>query len=106
MWDMEETRYRMHQYQYKHKIWQCKILLDHTSSIQTLKAVPPSLTTSVESVASPIQLSGQVPSQATGETGLPSTAERDAAQADALAAVQQIPQLPPPTSCATSESIS
>ena len=34
MWDMEETRYRMHLYQYKQKIWQCEILLAHTGSIQ------------------------------------------------------------------------
>ena len=36
----------------------------------------------------------------------PSTAKWDAAQVDALAAVQQITQLFPPTSCSTSGSIS
>ena len=38
--------------------------------------------------------------------GLPSRAEWNAAWADALAAVKQIPQLPLPTSCVTSSSIS
>ena len=38
--------------------------------------------------------------------GWPSTAEKDALQADALAAVLLITQLPPPTSCATLGSIS
>ena len=31
VWDMVETKYRMHLYQYKQKIWQCKILLPHTN---------------------------------------------------------------------------
>ena len=93
---MEEARYRMHLYWYKQKIWQCKILLPNTGSIQNLKAIPPSLTSFVESVASPTQCSDQVPSQGTRETGQPSTAERNAAQTDALAAVQQITQPPPP----------
>ena len=95
VWDMDETRYRMHLYQYKQKIRQCEILLAHTGSIQNLKAIPPSLTHSFQSVASPTQCSGWVPSQGTREMSLPSTAERDAAQADALAAVQQIPQPTP-----------
>ena len=33
MWDMEETRYRMHLYQYKEKICQCESLLAHTDSL-------------------------------------------------------------------------
>ena len=102
---MEETRYRMHLYWYKQKIWQYKILLAHTASIQTLKAIPPSLTSFVGSTASPTQCSGQVHSQGTRETCHPSTAGWDAAQADALAAVQQITQLPPPTSFTTAGSI-
>ena len=53
----------------------------------------------------PTQCSGQVPSQGTGEMNLPSTAKWDAAQADALPTVQQITQPPPPTSYATSGSI-
>ena len=79
LWDMEETRYRIHLYQYKQIIMQCKIFLAHTGFIQTLKAIPPSLTSSVEPVASPTQYSGQVPYKGTGEMGQPSTAERDAA---------------------------
>ena len=66
VWDMEETRYGMHLYWYKWKIQQCKIVLVHTGSIKTLKAVAPSLARSVESVAIPTQHSGQVPSQGTG----------------------------------------
>ena len=104
--DMEETRYRMYLCWYKQKIQQCKILLDHTGFIQTLKAIPPSLTSSIKSVASPSQCSGQVPPEGTVEMGRPSMAERDAAQADALAAVHQITQLAPLALCATSGSIS
>ena len=78
VWDMEETRYRMHLYWYKQKIHQCKILLAHTSSIQTSKGIPSPLASSVESVVSSTQCSGQVPSQGTGEMGKPSTAEKDA----------------------------
>ena len=92
---MEETRYRVYLYWYKQKIWQCKILLANTGSIKDLKVVPLSLTSSVGSVASPTKHSGQIPFHGTGEFGWPSTAERDAAQADALAAVQQIIKLPP-----------
>ena len=95
MWNMEGTRYSMHLYQCKQKIWQCKILLAHTGSVQTLKVIPHSLTSSVKSVAIPAKCSGQVPSQGTGEMGQPSTAERDASQAEALAAVQQITWPPP-----------
>ena len=47
-------------------------------------------------MASPTQCSGQVPFQNTREMGQPSIARRDVVQADALAAVQQITQLPPP----------
>ena len=106
VWDMEETRYRMVLYQYKQKIWQCKILLAHNGSIQILKAIPPSFASSVKSAACPTQCPGQVPPQGTREMGQHSTAERDAAQVDVLAAVQQIIQSHPPTSCATSGSIS
>ena len=82
--------------------------IDHIflGSIETLKAILPSLSSSIESVASPTQHSGQVPSQHAGEMGQPSMAERDAALLDELAAVQQITQLLPPTSCATLGSIS
>ena len=55
--DMEETRYRMHLKQYKQKIWQCKILLTHTGSIQDLKVAPPPLTSSVGPVAKPRKVS-------------------------------------------------
>ena len=82
-------------YQYKQKIWQCKILLAHTGSIQDLKVFPPSFTSSVRYMASPSQYSSQIPSHGTGEMGQPSMAGRDAAQADALAAVQQMTQPPP-----------
>ena len=106
VWDREETRYRMLLYCYQQKIQQFEILLVHNGSIQTLKAILASLASSVKSVASPTQCSGQVSSQGTREMGQPSTAERDAAWADALAVVQYITQPPPPTSCATSGSIS
>ena len=86
--DMGEPRQNMHLYWYEQKIWQHKILSAHTGSIQTLKAIPSSLASSVKSMASPTQCSGQVPSQGSGEMGQPSTAKRDAGQADALAAVQ------------------
>ena len=88
MWEMEKPRHRIHLYRYKQKIQQCKIFLTHISSIQTLKTIPPPLTSSVKSVVSSIQHSGQVPPQGTGEMGRPSTAEGDTAQVDALAAVQ------------------
>ena len=71
-----------------------------------MKAIPPSLASSVESVACPTQCSGQVLSQGTREIGWPLKTERDAAQADVLTAVQQITQPPPPPSCATSGSTS
>ena len=57
-------------------------------------------------MASPTQHAGKIPSHGTGEMGQPFTAERDAAQADVLVAVQQITQMPPSPSCATSGSIS
>ena len=61
--NMEETRYRMHLYQYKEKIWWCEILLAHTVSIQTLKTIPPSLASSVKLTVSLTPCStGQVPS--------------------------------------------
>ena len=88
------------------KIWQFKILLALTGSNTNLKAISPSLTNSVKSAACPTKCSGQVPSQGTEEMGQPSIAERDAAQADALAIIQQITQLPPLTPCATLVSIS
>ena len=59
VWDMKENMYRMLLYQNKPQIWQCKIFLAHNGSIQTLKAIPPSLASSVKSVASPTQCSGQ-----------------------------------------------
>ena len=79
MWGIEETRYRMHIYKYKQKIWKCEFLLAHTGSKQTLKVIPPSLASSVDSMAIPMQYSGQVPSQGTREMGQPSTAKWDAA---------------------------
>ena len=107
MWNMEETRLRVHLYWYKQKIWQCEILLAHTGSIQTLKNIPPSLASSTNPTVSPTPcFTGQVPSQGTEEMGQPSTAKWDAAQANALAAVQQITQLLPLTSCTTAGSIS
>ena len=106
VWDMEETRYRMHLFWYKQKIWQCTILLTHTGPIQTLEAILHSLASFVRSMASPTQCSGQVPSQGNIKIGQPSTGKRDAAQEDAMAVVQQITQLPPSTSCGTSGSIS
>ena len=48
------------------------------------------------STVSPTPCSDQVPSQCTGEMGQPPIAEQDAAQADALAAVQQITQVTSP----------
>ena len=105
MQNMEETRYRMHLYWYKQKIRQCEILLAHTGSIQTLKAISPSLASSVKSMISPTQCSGQVPSQGTREMGQPSIAKLDAAQPYVLAAVQQITQSLLLTSCTTSGSI-
>ena len=71
-----------------------------------MKAIPLSLASSVKSTTSPTQSSGQVPPQGTREKAQPSTANWDAAQPDELAAVQEITQPPPPTSCATSGSIS
>ena len=71
------------------KIQQCEILLDHTSSIQSLKTVPSSLATTI--------CSDQVPPTGTGEMGGALSAKWDAAQADALAALQLITQkLPQP----------
>ena len=96
---------RMHLYWYKQKMRQCEILLAHTGSIQTLKTVPPSLASYVGSTVDPTPYSSQVPSQGPGQMGWPSTAEYNAACADALEAVKQITQ-PLPTSCTTSESIS
>ena len=88
MQDMEETRYRMHLYQYKQKIQQCEILLAYTGCIQALKTIPPSLASPVKPTVSPTLCStSQVPFQSTGEMGQPSTATQDAAQADALVAV-------------------
>ena len=95
VWDIEGSRYRMHLYQYKQKICQCKILLVHTGSIHTLNAIPPSFTSSVELVASPTQCANQLPSQGSWEIGQSLTAERGVAEADALAAMQQITQRPP-----------
>ena len=106
MWDMEETRYRTLLYWYKQEIWQCKIILAHTGSIHDLKFVPPSLTSLVGSVASPMQCSGEIPFHGTREMGQPSIAQKDTSQAHALAPVQEITQLLPPPSCATSGSIS
>ena len=60
VWKNKETRYRVHLYWYKQEIWQCKILLAHAGSIQTLKAIPSSLTRSIKFVAYPTQCSGQV----------------------------------------------
>ena len=92
---MEETRYRMHLYWNKQKIRQFEILLAHTGSIQALKTVLPSLASSVKPTVSPTPCStSQVPLQGTGEIDWPSTATWDAAQADALAAVCAMPQLP------------
>ena len=55
--------YRMHLYHYKQRMWQCEILLAPTGSIQVLKIVPPSLTSSVEPTVSPTPCStSQVPS--------------------------------------------
>ena len=76
--DMEETRYRMHLYQYKQKISKCKVLLAHTGFIQMLKTIPPSLTSSDKSVASPSHHSGHVPLPGTEEKDRPSMFERDA----------------------------
>ena len=73
--------------------------------MQDLELVSPFPDSSVETVVSPTQCLGQKPFHGTEEMEWPSTAKRDAAQADALAAVQQITQ-PPSPSCATSESIS
>ena len=95
MWEMAETKYRMHLYWYKEMIQQCKILLANTGSIHDLKAVPPSLTSSVRFVASPTLCPGHIPSHGTREMGQSSAAERDATQTDALAAVQQITQQSP-----------
>ena len=93
-------------YWYKQKIWQCEILA-HTGSIQSWKTVPPSLASSVESTVSPTPCSiSQVPFQGIEDMGQPSTAKQYATQADELAAVQQITQLLPQTSCTTSASIS
>ena len=44
---MEETRYRMHLYQYKQKIQPCEILMAQTGFIHALKTIPPSLASSV-----------------------------------------------------------
>ena len=77
VWDMEESGYRMHLNQYKQKISKCKILLAHTGFIQTLKTIPPSLTSSDKSIASPSHHSGHVPSPGTEEKGRPSMFERD-----------------------------
>ena len=104
--NMEETRYRMHPSRYKQKIRQCEILLAHPGSIQILKTIPPSLASSVESTISPTPCSGQVSSQHTREMGQPSTAKWNTCQVDELAAMQQITQLLPPTSCTTPGSIS
>ena len=97
----------MHLYWYKQKIRQCEILFACTGSIQAFKTVPPSLASSLIPTASPTLCSiSQVPLQGTREEGQPSTAKWDAAQADALAAVQQIIQPIPPTSGNASGSIS
>ena len=90
MWEIQKTRHRMHLYWYKQSIQQCEILLANTGSIQDLNPVPLSLVSAIKSLVSPTQHSGQTPFPGTEEMGWPSTAERDAAPADALAAVQQI----------------
>ena len=105
MWDTEETRCRMCLFWYKQKIWQCEILLAHIGPIQTLKTTFPSLAGSVESTVDPTLWSDQVPPQGIREMGQPSMAKLDAAQADALTAVQWITQPLPPTLCTISGSI-
>ena len=78
MWNMEETRYRMHLYWYKQKIQQCEILA-YTGSIETLKSIPHSIPNSVKSTVGPTPCSGQLPSQDNGEMGQLSTTKQDAA---------------------------
>ena len=74
VWDMEETRCRMHVYCNKQKIQQCKILLAHTGSIQTLKAVPPSLTSSSCATPGSISLKDSAGASAAGIQGGSSSA--------------------------------
>ena len=97
----------MHLCQYKQKIWQCEMHLAHTVCMQALKTIPLSLARPIKPSVSPFPCStSQVPSQGTRERGWPSTAEMDAAPAEALATVQQITQLLLPTSSTTPRSIS
>ena len=101
MQDMEETRYRMHPYQYKQKIWQCEIPpgpywfhtnLDNCSF----------LASSVRSYS--LLSSGTFPGYHRDRSALNN--QIGCCFTDALAAVQQITQPLPPTSCTTPVSIS
>ena len=65
MWDMEKNRYGMYLYWYKQKNLAMEVLLAHIGLIQTLKAIPPSLASSVGLWLFPPQHSGQVPSKDT-----------------------------------------
>ena len=72
MQNMGETKYRLHLYWYKQKIWQCELLLAHIGSILALNTIPPSLASSAESTVSPTPCpTSQEPPRGTREVSQP-----------------------------------